>query len=90
MRRDLSLLVPQAVEWEALATCVRANAGPLLKSVKLFDRYVGGGIDSGFKSLTMGLILQEESRTLTEREVEAVVADVMAALERDHGVKIRG
>ena len=90
VRRDLSLLVPQAVEWEALATCVRANAGPLLKSVKLFDRYVGGGIDSGFKSLTMGLILQEEARTLTEIEVEAVVGQVVAALQREHDARIRG
>ncbi len=90
VRRDLSLLVPEAVSWQSLADTVRQAAGPSLRAVRLFDRYVGKGIDSGFKSLTMGLILQEESRTLTEREVEAVVADVVAVLERDHGVKIRG
>ncbi len=90
VRRDLSLLVPDAVSWQSLSDTVRQSAGPSLRAVRLFDRYVGKGVDSGFKSLTMGLILQEESRTLTEREVEAVVADVMAALERDHGVKIRG
>ncbi len=90
VRRDLSLLVPDAVSWQSLSDTVRQSAGPSLRAVRLFDRYVGKGVDSGFKSLTMGLILQEESRTLTEREVEAVVADVMAALERDHGIKIRG
>jgi phenylalanyl-tRNA synthetase beta chain len=37
----------------------------------------------------MGLILQDETRTLTDREVEAVVADVLAALQRDHGAVIR-
>ncbi|MBE2210371.1 MAG: phenylalanine--tRNA ligase subunit beta, partial [Xanthomonadaceae bacterium] len=90
VRRDLSLLVPEDVSWQGLADAVRHAAGPSLRAVRLFDRYVGKGVDSGFKSLTMGLILQEESRTLTERKVEAVVADVMAALGRDYGVKIRG
>jgi phenylalanyl-tRNA synthetase beta chain len=37
----------------------------------------------------MGLILQDESRTLTDRDVDAVVASVTAALERDHGAAIR-
>ncbi len=90
VRRDLSLLVPEAVEWDALATSVRAAAGPLLRSVRLFDIYVGKGVDSGFKSLTMGLILQEESRTLTESDVDSVVAQVVAALQREHDARIRG
>ena len=90
VRRDLSLLVPEAVSWQALSDAVRAVAGPGLREVRLFDRYVGKGVDSGFKSLTMGLILQEESRTLTEREVDDVVAGVIATLARDHGATIRG
>ena len=90
VRRDLSLLVPESVSWQALSDAVRAVAGPVLREVRLFDRYVGKGVDSGFKSLTMGLILQEESRTLTEREVDEVVAGVIAALAREHGVTIRG
>ncbi len=90
VRRDLSLLVPESVSWQALSDAVWAVAGPALREVRLFDRYVGKGVDSGFKSLTMGLILQEESRTLTEREVDEVVAGVIAALARDHGATIRG
>jgi phenylalanyl-tRNA synthetase beta chain len=38
----------------------------------------------------MGLILQDESRTLTDRDVDATVADVTASLQRDHGAAIRG
>ena len=49
----------------------------------LFDRYAGKGVETGFKSLAMGLILQDESRTLTDRDVDAVVAEVMAALQRE-------
>ncbi|PTA84934.1 hypothetical protein CWM66_28280, partial [Kosakonia sp. H7A] len=51
--------------------------------------YVGPGVEAGFKSLAMGLILQDNSRTLTDRDVEAVVADVVAAVEREHRARIR-
>jgi phenylalanyl-tRNA synthetase beta chain len=61
-----------------------------LKQLRLFDRYRGKGVEPGFKSLAMGLILQEDSRTLTDREVEAVVAEVVAALQAKHGAVIRG
>ncbi|MDO5609539.1 MAG: phenylalanine--tRNA ligase subunit beta [Pseudomonadota bacterium] len=90
VRRDLSLLVPDAVEWQALADTVKSAAGSLLRQVRLFDRYVGKGVDPGFKSLTMGLILQEESRTLTEADVDTVVAGAIEALASKHGAKIRG
>ncbi|MDX1549334.1 MAG: hypothetical protein R3278_02195, partial [Lysobacter spongiicola] len=56
----------------------------------LFDVYQGKGVENGCKSLAMGLILQEESRTLTDADVDAVVASVTAALQREHGATIRG
>ncbi|HBK46217.1 MAG TPA: phenylalanine--tRNA ligase subunit beta [Xanthomonadaceae bacterium] len=90
VRRDLAFLVPEAVSWSALAGTVRAAVGPLLREVQLFDRYVGTGVEPGFKSLAMGLILQDNSRTLTDRDVDAVVAEVVAAIEREHCARIRG
>ncbi|KLD77724.1 phenylalanine--tRNA ligase subunit beta [Xanthomonas hyacinthi] len=90
VRRDLAFLVPEAVAWSALADSVRGAVGPLLREVVLFDRYVGPGVEAGFKSLAMGLILQDNSRTLTDRDVDAVVADAVAALAREHDARIRG
>ncbi|MDL5365542.1 phenylalanine--tRNA ligase subunit beta [Xanthomonas sp. NCPPB 2654] len=90
VRRDLAFLVPEAVDWSALASSVRGAVGPLLREVVLFDRYVGPGVEAGFKSLAMGLILQDNSRTLTDRDVDAVVADAVAALAREHDARIRG
>jgi phenylalanyl-tRNA synthetase beta chain len=90
VRRDLAFVVAQDVPWEAVAGTVRSAAGEALRDLQLFDRYVGKGVESGFKSLAMGLILQEDSRTLTDREVDAVVADVTAALESAHAARIRG
>jgi phenylalanyl-tRNA synthetase beta chain len=90
VRRDLAFLVPEAVAWSALVGSVRSAVGPLLRDVVLFDRYVGPGVEVGFKSLAMGLILQDNSRTLTDRDVDAVVADAVAALAREHDARIRG
>jgi phenylalanyl-tRNA synthetase beta chain len=90
VRRDLAFVVAENVPWAALRDSVKAAAGASLRDLVLFDRYAGKGVESGFKSLAMGLILQDESRTLTDRDVEAVVADVIAALQRDHGAVIRG
>ncbi|MCL7714183.1 phenylalanine--tRNA ligase subunit beta [Stenotrophomonas mori] len=89
VRRDLAVLVAEAVSWEALSASIRDAAGPLLREVALFDRYVGQGVEPGFKSLAMGLILQETSRTLTDHDVDAVVTSVVAAIEREHGARIR-
>jgi phenylalanyl-tRNA synthetase beta chain len=90
VRRDLAFVVPEAVTWAALSTSVRGAAGPALRDLRLFDRYAGKGVEIGSKSLAMALILQEESRTLTDRDVDAVVAEVVATLQREHGAVIRG
>lgn len=90
VRRDLALVVPEAVEWAAIQATVRAAAGPALKEVVLFDRYQGKGIAPGFKSFAIGLILQEESRTLADRDSESAMAAVIARLAAEHGASVRG
>ncbi|MDB6163858.1 MAG: phenylalanine--tRNA ligase subunit beta [Xanthomonadaceae bacterium] len=89
VRRDLAFVVADDVLWERVSASVKAAAGPCLRDLRLFDRYTSTGVETGFKSLAMGLILQDESRTLTDRDVDAVVADVTAALQRDHGARMR-
>ena len=89
VRRDLAFVVPEAVSWDAMQATVRRAAGPSLRGLRLFDRYAGKGVETGFKSLAMALILQDETRTLTDRDVEAAVTEVVAALKLDHGAVIR-
>ncbi|MFN7137405.1 MAG: phenylalanine--tRNA ligase subunit beta, partial [Thermomonas sp.] len=89
VRRDLAVVVAETVPWAAVRATVEAAAGPLLRQVELFDRYAGKGIETGCKSLAMALILQDESRTLTDRDVDAVVMAVVAALGERHGAVIR-
>jgi len=90
VRRDLAFLVPEGAAWADLEATLRRAVGPLLRQVTLFDRYVGQGVEPGFKSLAMGLILQDKSRTLTDRDVESVVAEAVSAMEREHHARIRG
>jgi phenylalanyl-tRNA synthetase beta chain len=89
VRRDLAFVVADSVPWAVVAASVRAAAGASLRDLLLFDRYAGKGVETGFKSLAMGLILQDESRTLTDRDVDAVVAEIVATLQREHGAAIR-
>ena len=77
------------VSWAAIRATVEAAAGPKLKDLLLFDRYVGAGVESGFKSLAMGLILQDEARTLTDRDVEQTVSEITSALQSAHGASLR-
>ncbi|WP_028916089.1 phenylalanine--tRNA ligase subunit beta [Pseudoxanthomonas sp. J35] len=90
VRRDLAFVVAEQVAWSALAASVREAAGPVLRDLLLFDRYQGPGVESGCKSLAMGLILQDNTRTLTDQDADAVVERVVAGLGRDHGARIRG
>ena len=67
----------------------RFIAGPLLAELVLFDEYRGPGLDAGRRSLAIGLILQAESRTLTDRDVDAVVNAVVGAAGTEFGAMLR-
>lgn len=89
VRRDIAVLVAEDLPWARLETSLRAALGPLLREVTVFDRYAGKGLETGIKSLAMGLILQDVSRTLTDRDAEQAVQSALAALERDCGARLR-
>jgi phenylalanyl-tRNA synthetase beta chain len=89
IRRDLAFILPQSVAADAVCAATRASAGALLQDLTLFDVYQGQGIESGLKSIALGLILQDSSRTLTEHDVEAVLTQVQTALNAKFGAMLR-
>ncbi|MBI5460582.1 MAG: phenylalanine--tRNA ligase subunit beta [Gammaproteobacteria bacterium] len=89
IRRDLAFILPQSVVAADIYSSVRAAAGPLLQDLSLFDLYQGKAIESGRKSIALGLILQDSSRTLTEQDVEAVLVQVQTALNAKFGATLR-
>ena len=89
VRRDLAVVVSEDLPWGRLEASLRAALGGLLREVAVFDRYAGKGLETGVKSLAMGLILQDVSRTLTDRDADQAVQAALAALERDCGARLR-
>jgi len=89
VRRDLAVVVAEAVSAAALLAGAREAAGSLLRDIRIFDIYRGTGIDSGRKSVALGLILQDSSRTLTDEDADAAMKRVADRLRRDLGATIR-
>ena len=89
IRRDLAVVVDAGLQAEALQAAVREIAGSLLQEMVIFDVYQGKGIETGRKSIAFGLILQDNSRTLTEQDVEGVVTSVTDHLARKFGATLR-
>jgi phenylalanyl-tRNA synthetase beta chain len=80
VERDLALLVPAGVAAAAVEQAIRESAGELLERVWPFDLYVGEGIPEGARSLAWRLRFRRADRTLTDEEVDAAVAVVLATL----------
>jgi phenylalanyl-tRNA synthetase beta chain len=89
VRRDLALLVAAEVPVSALVETIRSAAGTALRDVVVFDVYTGDRIETGCKSVALGLILQDTSRTLTDADVEQIVSGVVQGLARDRNARIR-
>ena len=89
IRRDMSLTVAANETFGRIAERVSVAASTRLHELRLFDIYQGDGVESGRKSVALGLILQDLSRTLTDTEADEVVAAVSAELRSSLDARIR-
>ena len=80
VRRDLAIVVDESLPLAVLQENVTVSASGLLSELRVFDVYRGPGIETGRKSVALGLILQDSSRTLTDVDADAVVTAVVARL----------
>ncbi|MSQ92252.1 MAG: phenylalanine--tRNA ligase subunit beta [Gammaproteobacteria bacterium] len=90
IRRDLAVVIDEATTLDELKKAVNLAAKGLLRELNVFDVYRGTGVEPGRKSVALGLILQETSRTLTDVDADAVVAAVVALVKGDLKAAIRG
>ena len=90
VRRDLAVVVAENISWHAIRASLAASLGERLRAVLPFDVYQGKGMETGFKSVAIGLILQDASRTLGEQDIEDAVASALEGLARDCGAVLRG
>ena len=89
VRRDLAVVVDEAVTLSTLAERVTLSTSSLLRSLRVFDVYRGPGLEPGRKSVALGLIFQDISRTLTDTDVDRLMASVVADLRESLNARIR-
>ncbi|HWV15422.1 MAG TPA: phenylalanine--tRNA ligase subunit beta [Cellvibrio sp.] len=89
VRRDLALLVDRQLAVKTLTDVVAERAGEHLTDLKVFDVYMGKGIDPQRKSVALGLTFQHPSRTLTEDEINASIDGIIKSLEVKFAAALR-
>lgn len=89
VRRDIAVVVDQTVAAGELEKVITASAGDNLIELKVFDVYVGKGIDPHRKSVALGLTFQHSSRTLTEDEINTSMDVIIRQLEEKLNASLR-
>ncbi len=89
LRRDLALLVDDAVNAGQIEDCLSEIDSDILKSFQLFDVYSGEGVELGKKSLAVAFTLQHKERTLTDDEVDSLLKTVTETLSQKLNATIR-
>jgi phenylalanyl-tRNA synthetase beta chain len=89
IRRDIAVIVDDKVSADDLVKAIALTSTKLIRDVRIFDIYKGDGIEAGRKSVAIGLILQETSRTLTDEDADAAMAAVVSKLEDKFAAELR-
>lgn len=89
VRRDLSLLIDRQVTFDALKNIAERTERKLLKSVGVFDVYVGDKLPAGKKSYALSFELQDEEKTLTDKQIDSVIQKLILNFEKEVGAEIR-
>lgn len=89
VRRDLAIVIDESTPLSVIHERVTLSGSSLLRDLLVFDVYRGAGVESGRKSVALGLIFQDNSRTLTDQDTDHVVAAIIADLAGTLNAKIR-
>mgnify|MGYP001817153284 FL=1 len=89
IRRDIAVVVDDKISAAELIEAVAGVAPKLIRDVRIFDIYRGERIEAGRKSVAIGLILQETSRTLTDEDADTAMAAAIAKLEDKFAAELR-
>ncbi|MFV3076597.1 phenylalanine--tRNA ligase subunit beta [Niveispirillum fermenti] len=87
--RDFAFLVASTTDSDKLVKAARGADKTLISDVSLFDVYEGKGVEPGFKSVALSVTLQPTGKTLTDTEIDAVAAKVVAAVAKATGASLR-
>jgi phenylalanyl-tRNA synthetase beta chain len=88
-RRDIAVVVEDSVNAGDILTEIQKVGGNQLVDLNLFDVYRGQGIEEGFKSLAISLVLQDVEKTLEEQDISSKIEQVVAMLNEKFGATLR-
>lgn len=88
--RDIALIVDQTVAVADLLAAMRRAAPAIVRSIDLFDVYVGKGVDDGKRSLAFRVLMQDTQRTLEDTEVESAISAIIGEADASFGARLRG
>ncbi len=89
VKRDLALLVDKNISFSAIKDIAYKTERQLLKQVSIFDIYVGEKLGEGKKSYAVSYIIQDEYKTLTDKQIDKIMNKLIQAYEAQLGAKIR-
>ena len=89
VNRDLALLVDAGVTMEAIEKVVRESEKRLLKNIRLFDVYEGKNLPEGKKSYAIAIELQDEEKTMNDRQIDAIMSKIIENLKNKLGAQLR-
>lgn len=89
VKRDLALLLDQSVSFVEIERVAYASERKLLKEVFLFDVYEGKNLPEGKKSYAVSFILQDENKTLTDKQIDAIMNKIISSLKQQLGAELR-
>ena len=89
VRRDLALLVDEDLPFSVIRERVTSVASGLLRDLRVFDIYRGAGVEPGRKSVALGLIFQDNSRTLTDEDIDRLMQSIRNDLSASVKARIR-
>lgn len=87
--RDLALLVDKSVEFAQIEAVAYQSERKLLKEVRLFDVYEGKNLPAGKKSYAVNFILQDETKTLNDRAIDAIMQKLITNIKKEIGAELR-
>ncbi len=87
--RDLALLLDKGVEFAAIERVAYQTEKKLLRSVELFDVYEGKNLPAGKKSYAVNFILQDETKTLNDKQIDAIMNKLIANIKRELNAELR-
>jgi len=89
VRRDFALLLDNKVTFEEIHTIAKQTEKQLLKNINLFDVYEGKNLPAGKKSYAVSFTLQDENKTLTDKQIDKIMSKLQVNFETKLGAELR-